>query len=183
MNVWKFHYGLTVQDIIDFNRFYEDKIPEGKKYMLKMKMMFPVISLFSFLLSAIRSQDISFLIVQAVLLGIMSLVAWFSVQPILLAVYKRRLKNPKDPAHAQISTISETAFDFENRIITSVDEKEDLKVKFDSVTAVYEGKSAYYFFYTKAKAFVLPYRLFESSEKMVEFYNLLHGTFPMADKK
>ena len=183
MKIWKFHYGLTAQDYIDFNEHYYDKVPDGRKQLLKMRLIFPVSFLVFLLLSAIIYRDIFTVGVQGIFLGIVTVAAWFAVKPWILTIYKRRLKNPKDPVHSLVEIEGETAFDFENRIITSVDEKEDLKVKFDSVITVYEGKSAYYLYYTKTKAFVLPYRLFESSEKMVEFYNLLHGTFPMADKK
>ncbi len=180
MKIWKFQYGLTAQEHVDFNEHYYRKIPDGKRQMLKFRLMFPVTSLVFLLLAIVRDSDITLFITQAVLLGIFAFVWWFSIQPVMLAIYKRRLKNPKDPANSLIDKTGETTFDFENGFIHSVDEKEELKVRFDSITAVYEGKNAYYLYYTKAKAFVLPYRLFESSEKMVEFYQLLHGTFPMA---
>ena len=168
---------------IDFNKHYYDVIPEGRKQMLKFRLLFPLTSLAFIILSAVRDNDLNLLIYQAVLLGIMAVVAWFSVEPLILAIHKRRLKNPKDPAHSLIDIMGETTVDFENGIITSIDKNEELKVHFESITAVYEGKSAYYLYFTKVKAFVLPYRLFESSDEMTEFYKLLHGTFPMADKK
>ena len=181
--VWRFQYGLSAQDYIDFNEHYYLKIPEGKRQLQKYRLAFPLTALVFLLLTAVRDRDITLIITQAVLFFIFALVWWFGIQPVMLGIYKRRLKNPKDPANSLVDKTGETTFDFENGLITSVDEKEELKVRFDSVTAVYEGKNAYYFYYTKAKAFVLPYRLFESSEKMVEFYQLLHSTFPMADKK
>ena len=181
--VWKFQYSLTAQDYIDFNEHYYLKIPEGKKQILKFRLAFPLTALVFLALTAVRDQDLTLFITQAVLFCIFALVWWLGIQPVMLGIYKRRLKNPKDPAHSLVEIEGETTFDFENGLIISIDEKEELKVRFDSVTAVYEGKNAYYFYYTKAKAFVLPYRLFESSDKMVEFYNLVHGTFHVADKK
>ena len=182
MAVWKFPYNLSDQEYIDFNEHFLFKIPEGKKSLLVYRLIVPGVLLLFMLFSLIKGSDVTTLIVQLVVYSIASVLWWYNCHRILLSSVRRRLKKAQSVERSLFSSRGIAYFDFENRLIVDCGEREEVRVPFSNITALFATEKAYYLYYAPSKAFIVPYTLFRSNEEFFAFRELLYNNFPGENK-
>ncbi len=176
MNTFRINCDITKEEYFDFNKHNLLETPSGRKSLMLFRMIVPVIFLIFFVFNAFRNPDITYLIVMAVLLTVIGLVYWFNAHRMVLGIFRLQMKSQDDLVNDLLGK-SVVTFDFENGLITDISEKEEVRVRFENVMAVYEADKAFYVYYNNIKAFVIPYRSFGSAEEFRAFQGLLRSSF------
>ncbi len=177
MNSFILPYTVTEQEYIEFNEHYIYKTPRGKKLLLKNRLMCVFAVLVVVPLVFIMDTEIIVKYIQLVGLFILALISWFLSAFILKNSTKRSVKKMRNPVDSLYSQKGQLVFDFENRIITDMGERAEVRVFFDNVTACYETLSAFYLYYSSTQAIIVPYRIFRSVEELNSFRLLVHSSF------
>lgn len=178
MNVWKFPYITSEQDFLDFNEHFLLKTSEGKKAMLLYRLICPATFFIFTVFHFMTNKDITVLILLLIMFSIVSVIMWFNCHRLILAIFRHQLKKKQSIERSLFSSNGTLIFDFDNRIIIDSSEKEELRVRFEGIEVFYETERAYYLYFGKAKAFILPYSAFRSADEFYAFQRILRGTFP-----
>lgn len=175
--MWRFSYIVTEQDYIDFNEHFLFNIPAGKKSLRTYRLIFPIALVISVLVMIINDSNVIAMAVSLIISLIFSLLWWFNAHRLILFIVKRQLRKKDSLERSLFSPKGETIFDFENRIIVDMGDKEEVRVRFDNITNIFETHNAYYFYYSPAKALILPYSAFKGPEEFFSFQQLVRSSF------
>ncbi len=176
MNTFRINSSISEEDYFEFNRHHLLETPVGKKAIMFLRLVIIVAFLAVFIYTVFSGADITMLIVEAVLSTVVGLVLWFNAYRIILGVFRLEMKLQKDVLKDMMGD-SEISFDFNGGIISDISPKEEVRVRFENVTAVYETDKAFYVYYNNVKAFVIPYRAFSSAEEFRAFQTALRSVF------
>lgn len=177
MPVWTLSYKFTDREFLDFNEHFLLHTPEGKKSLVSLRLLVPAIFAITAVVFFLRDKNLVALAIQAFLYCIVSVVWWFCCHRLILFFLKRRLKNPKSIEKSMFSPRGTLVVDFEKCIIIDSGEAEEVRLHFDKVTSYYETLTAFCFYFGAAKAIVLPYTAFKTTEDFYSFQHLVRCTF------
>lgn len=177
MSTFTIPYTITDNDYLAFNNYHLRYTKTGRKALLSMRLIAPVLSLFALILFWIAECDLYFIIVELVAFIIFSIIWWLSARRFMLHSIKRRLKKAHDTDQLLFSPNGQLIFDFENRVIMDITDKAETKISFDKIKTYYETDTAYYFYFSSIQAILLPRHLFHSTEEFISFQNLVHSNF------
>lgn len=182
MTVWNLKYHVSEQEHIDFNTHYLLKTPEGKKSFRSIKYIAPIIFIPALIFFYINDGDITGLVIRFVIYAAVGVAMWFMAERLVVASVSRNIRRKLKKNPDLFKDEGESTFDFENGIIISRGKAEEVKVRFENVTIMYEDQRAFYLYYSVAKAIVIPYSAFETAEEFSQFRELLRNTFPTENK-
>ena len=179
MPVWSFPYTLSTDDYLAFNEHYLRYRPSGKKAMRNCRLIFPAVLLPITLLTFLYQKDFTLLIIQLILSSVFCVLWFFFCDRFIVFTMKRRLKKKDSVENTLYSKEGLLVFDFEKRFIKDFGDKTEEKLSFDSVMVCYETNTAFYFYFSEARAVILPYVNIRTQADFLDFRNLVCQTFPV----
>ncbi len=182
MTVWNLKYRVTEQEHIDFNTHYLLKTPAGKKSIRPLRYTAPIVFIPALIFFYINDGNITGLVIRFVFYTAIAVVMGVMADRLVVASANRNIRRKVKKNPDLFKDEGESTFDFENGIIISRGRLEEVKVRFESVTKMYEDQRAFYLYYSVGKAIVIPYSAFETAEEFAQFRELLRNAFPTENK-
>ena len=173
---FKFNVNITEQDYLDFNVFAGTKTPQGKKTVLRSRLIIAGVVLFALLLIWITDKGGTVSLVTTPLFLLMLL--YFQLYHVRkmknsMKAYIQNLKKHGKLPYSPCSTV-----EFNDESIIETDENSATERKYSVIEAIAVDKTSVYVFIGVAQAFILPFSSFESREQMDAFIEFISAKCP-----
>ena len=163
----RFKINTTEEDYINFNIFAGRHTAVGKRGFMTGRLLTAFISVFALILIWIFTEDIWFVLIEGVVLGIVSAI-WFAIYP---KIYKRSIrknmermkKDGKLPYH------EEEELDFGDEEIIGTTEREVIRRRYDEIPRIDVTDEYMFIWIDSARAWPVPMRcLGDRSAELME---------------
>jgi hypothetical protein len=167
----EFHIGLSEEEYIKFNEYHLLHSASGKKAIRRYQLIFPFISILLLGLLWLVDVDPEILLIEAILLGIISMFTVFSAKKTLIrSIVKTVTKLKKE---GKLPYHSETIVTFEDDGIRERSAHTENKTSYHIVEKIVQSDRAIYVYISAVQAIIIPKSCFETTDQINELLQYL----------
>jgi hypothetical protein len=170
--MFEYNIILTEQDYITFNQYHMSHSANGKKAILMFRLLMPIISLCALLIFWIAEADPTLILVEAIVLGLLSVYFFFYSKKILMKSVIKTVAKLRKEGKLPFNQESTITFD-ETHILEKTDLNES-KISYQMIEKIADMKDAIYIYFSAMQAYIIPNSVFESDEHKKEFLDFMH---------
>lgn len=165
--MFKFQYLLNDNDYLEFNKFHLSNAPINKKALLFLRLMVPVMLALLFLLTLLKSEDLTVEIGTLVTCVLVSVAWFFLVKPLMVASTKLNIKMMKK--HGKLPYGKNISIEFHEDYFIETTSETETKTKYSFIERMAYGNYAIYIYISPIQAYIVPLTVFESAEQRDAF--------------
>lgn len=170
--MFEFKINLDDGDYLLFNQYHLLNSPSGKKLLNVNRFIAPIISLMLIFIFCISGADLGLIIVEAILLGIISIWWLFnSKKKILKSMNKRIMKLKKE---GRLPYSNEAILKFDDERIHEITPNTENTTKYSLIEKVAVTEKAIYIYISSIQAYILPTTAFSGEMEKQEFLEFIH---------
>ena len=170
--MFEFNIVLTEQDYIRFNQYHMTHSANGKKAILLLRLLMPIISLCALLIFVVADADPTLILIEAIVLGLLSIFFIFYGKKILLKSVAKNISKLKKDGKLPFNQESTITFD-ETHILEKTDLNES-KISYQIIEKIAETENAIYIYFSAMQAYIIPNTVFESNEHRKELLDFMY---------
>ena len=178
--MFEFDYTITEKDYWDFNQYHTLHSPAGKKTLLVLSFIIPVLLLIQIVVDVLKGYA-EYIIGVAVIYAVFSGIWALLLRPMMLIGVRLNMvllkKNGKLPYDSQINLRFEENFIYEKAQLT------ETKMSYEKLEQIAVGKKGVYLYHTVMSAFLIPNSVFTNAAQKHDFLQFIHQktNLPISD--
>ncbi len=172
--MYKFEYSLTDSDYIKFNIFHTFNSKSGKKNMLTLRLIVPVILFFILFIPLINKEnrDIIFFSSTIFIYLVSSIICFFLAKHFQIYFIKKMVKRIKKDGKLPYG--KNNLIKFDQNFIYEVNDKIETKTKYTVLENIMVDDNAIYIYFSAIQAYIIPFRVFENDEQKEAFLEFIN---------
>ena len=178
--MFEFDYTITEKDYWNFNRYHTLHSPAGKKTLLVLSFIIPVLLLIQIVVDVLKGYA-EYIIGVAVIYAVFSGIWALLLRPMMLIGVRLNMvlqkKNGKLPYDSQIILRFDENFIYEKAPLT------ETKMSYAKLERIAVGKKGVYLYHTVMSAFLIPNSVFTNAAQKHDFLQFIHHktNLPISD--
>lgn len=172
--IYRFECDYTDDDYYLFNEYHMLKSPEGKKGMLYLRLIMPLMLFVQWIYDFFTADDTYYLAYSFGMYLIASVVWYFGIKKVCLLLLKiglKRKSKKRDNSYCENAVL-----EFDESFFEETTSNATTKVKYEGVYRVaVNPNEAVYIYQNRAVAFIVPFRCFKTDEEKTSFLEFIQG--------
>lgn len=152
--MYEYHIQLSEKDYINFNKFHLLHSKSGKQIIRRNQLMFPVISFFLLLLIWWFDGNLELLLIEAIVLGVMSIILVFFTKGLLIKNITKQLNKLKKEGKLPYSERSIVTFEDDG--IREKTAHSETKTSYALVEKIKVSDETIYVYISAVQALIIP---------------------------
>ena len=171
VRVFEFDYAITEKDYWNFNRYHTLHSPAGKKTLLVLSFIMPVILAIQLVVDVLKGYA-EYLIGVAVIYSVFSGIWVLLLRPMMLiGVYLNTVllkKSGKLPYDSKVILKFDDEFLYEKAALM------EIKMSYAKLERIAVGESGVYLYHAVLAAFLIPNHVFTNTVQKYDFLQFIH---------